>query len=805
MEDKYIGKKLDGRYKVLELIGSGGMAYVYKAEDVKDGKIVAVKILKEEFLDNEELLRRFKNESKAIGLLSHDNIVKVYDVNFSDSIQYIVMEYVDGITLRDYMDSKGKLSWKDTVFFTTQILKALQHAHDRGIVHRDIKPQNIMLLEDGSIKVMDFGIARFEHNGTRTITDKAIGSVHYISPEQARGEETSVTADIYSVGVVMYEMLTGTLPFDSDSAVSVAIKQISDTPKDPTSIEPSIPKALEEITLKAMSKNPEDRYQSADQMLRDFDEFKKDPDISFEYKYMTSDEPTHYFEKTGVEAAAAATAAGAKKKVSRAEKRTASVKTAEKSSPNKSTSSKSSSGSGSGKKKKKKRKYKKGLYLSVPIMLLVTLVFVIGSIILMYMILTQGTTSIFSKATDISMPNFIGKTIDIIQTDEQYANFEINIQEGYSSQYGDGYIYSQSPAPGKTVKENASVTLYVSKGTRVIKIPDNIIGMNNGDAVQMLQDLGLTVMLQTTSNNAFHDNEVVSIDPPSGTEVQTGTKVTVTINSLTRSTSVPVPDLIGKTYSTARSLVNSAGLVMGTVTTVESDEPAGTVILQSIEPNNYVDAGRTIDITISSGIQAHQFDFNLGMPYSVNGKTTYTIVATLENGEVIAPAGGTTNVTSKATVGFTVNGSGSATMSVTADGVPIYKVIVNYATMAVDQVTPLSAVGISWDQPTAPVTPSSTPVSSETEHVHNYSQAEITTPATCTLPGIRTLKCSCGDTKQESIPATGHQWSEWVVDTPAGPGTEGAQHRTCSVCGTTENGTIPALPVENTESTENAG
>ena len=225
--DALIGRKLDGRYQIMELIGSGGMANVYKATDILENRIVAVKVLREEFMDNEELVRRFKNESKAISMLSHPNIVQVYDVNFSDKVQYIVMEYIDGINFMQYLESEGRLEWQEALHFTVQVLHALSHAHDRGIVHRDIKPQNIMVLRDGSIKVMDFGIARFARSQTRTVTDKAIGSVHYISPEQAMGEETDAKSDIYSLGVMLYEMLTGQLPFESDSAVSVALKQIS--------------------------------------------------------------------------------------------------------------------------------------------------------------------------------------------------------------------------------------------------------------------------------------------------------------------------------------------------------------------------------------------------------------------------------------------------------------------------------------------------------------------------------------------------------------------------------------------------
>ena len=243
--DNLIGKKLDGRYQLEELIGSGGMANVYKATDLLENRLVAVKILREECRGNEDLVRRFKNESKAISVLDHPNIVKVYDVSVTDKLQFIVMEYIDGITLKEYMEYRAQpLTYKETLHFITQVLAALQHAHEKGIVHRDIKPQNIMLLADSTIKVMDFGIARFSRSENQTMTDKAIGSVHYISPEQAKGDTTDAKADIYSVGVMMYEMLSGKLPFESDSPVSVAIKQIADTATPLRELNPAVPEAL---------------------------------------------------------------------------------------------------------------------------------------------------------------------------------------------------------------------------------------------------------------------------------------------------------------------------------------------------------------------------------------------------------------------------------------------------------------------------------------------------------------------------------------------------------------------------------
>ena len=280
--DQMIGRMLDNRYELLELIGSGGMAMVYKAKCHRLNRLVAVKVLKSDFASDADFRRRFYDESQAIAMLSHPNIVSVYDVSRS-SPEYIVMELIDGITLKQYMERRGRLNWRESLHFITQIMKGLSHAHSRGIVHRDIKPQNIMLLEDGTIKVTDFGIARFSQAETQTMTDKAIGSVHYIAPEQARGGYINDKADIYSVGVMLYEMLTGQLPFVADNAVSVAIMQMQAEPTPPSRINPSIPKGLEEITMHAMEKNPAQRFPSAADMLEDVERFRRNPEIVFRY------------------------------------------------------------------------------------------------------------------------------------------------------------------------------------------------------------------------------------------------------------------------------------------------------------------------------------------------------------------------------------------------------------------------------------------------------------------------------------------------------------------------------------------
>ena len=296
--DQYIGKMLDNRYELLELIGTGGMANVYKAKCHRLNRLVAIKILKSELAENAEFRRRFRDESLAVAQLSHANIVSIYDVSSSQGIDYIVMELIDGITLKQYMERRGHMDWREALHFITQIMRGLSHAHSRGIIHRDIKPQNIMVLRDGSVKVADFGIARIT-DSQRTMTQEALGSVHYISPEQARGSNIDARSDLYSAGVVLYEMLTGALPYNGDSPVAVVLQHVQSIPTPPRAINPDIPLGMEQITKKAMAPNPDRRYPSADAMLADLDAFRKNPDIDFGYsdpwvleRQIDEDEPT---------------------------------------------------------------------------------------------------------------------------------------------------------------------------------------------------------------------------------------------------------------------------------------------------------------------------------------------------------------------------------------------------------------------------------------------------------------------------------------------------------------------------------
>lgn len=558
--DNYVGKRLDGRYEIQEIIGVGGMAVVYKAYDNIDDRIVAIKILKEEFLANEEFRRRFKNESKAIAVLSHPNIVKVYDVSFGDKLQYIVMEYIDGITLKEYIEQQKVINWKEALHFTTQILRALQHAHDKGIVHRDVKPQNIMLLQNGNIKVADFGIARFSRNETRTMTESAIGSVHYISPEQARGEITDEKADIYSVGVVLYEMLTGQLPFQSDNAVSVAIMQLQSDAKRPREINPDIPLGLEQITLKAMQKNPRDRYQSAAEMLLDLDEVKRNPSVKFDYSYFVDNEPTKFVSPNSGKISAAVQNAVAQEdeaaKADEAKKRTIAIVSG----------------------------------VSVALVAVIAIVLVILSF-----------TGKLGGGDKITVQNFIGMNYDeeIAGTDLE-KEYQFKVIKEHDLTHDEGEVINQTPPEGSRISKDDQVTLTVATHEDTLTVPD-VYNKDANIAKQQISLAQLVPEIQTINDDTVEEGKVIRTSPERGDPVTAGDKVILFVSTGKSGNEVEVPSVVNLSFEDAKAQLESMGLGIRQVKEVDSDKAKGTVVSQSIKDKEMVSKGTIIDVEVSSG------------------------------------------------------------------------------------------------------------------------------------------------------------------------------------------------------------
>ncbi len=559
--ENYVGKRLDGRYEVQEIIGVGGMSVVYKAYDNVDDRIVAIKILKDEFSDDEEFVRRFKNESKAIAVLSHPNIVKVYDVSFGEKIQYIVMEYVDGITLKEYIQKQHIITWNDAVFFTTQILKALQHAHDKGIVHRDIKPQNIILLPTGNIKVTDFGIARFSRTQTKTLTENAIGSVHYISPEQAKGEFTDERADIYSLGVVLYEMLAGRVPFEADSAVSVALMQLQKEPKKLTDINPDIPLGLEQICNHAMQKNPRDRYQTATEMLLDLEEIIRNPQATFDYTYFIDKEPTKYvFKEESVQK-------------SDYEEPDEDEADDEEIDPN----------------------HKKKVITAVVTGIIVLIAAIVGLV----MFMTQGVNTDTRK-----LESFVGMPYDDLASSDDY-DYEFIAEYQKTDEYNPGTVIGQSPEAGESVIAGSTVTLFVAASNEDISVP-NCYNLTLEKAEKTLQMSNLTnYRAAEVSSETVETGSVVYTDPKAGSVVSENQEIIIYVSSgpsTTRLNSYQVPDVKGLSQSDAKAFLERAGFTNVVFETEDNAVRKGVVLSQSPRAGSTAREDDKIVLTVSTGV-----------------------------------------------------------------------------------------------------------------------------------------------------------------------------------------------------------
>ncbi len=631
--DKNIGKKLDGRYEITELIGEGGMADVYKGVDVVENKVIAIKILKKEFAESEEFLRRFRNESKAIAVLSHPNIVKIYDVGFSDKIQYIVMEYIDGITLKEYIENEQVLSWKDAVHFVVQILRALQHAHERGIVHRDIKPQNIMMFTDGTIKVMDFGIAKFAREEGKTATDQAIGTVHYISPEQARGDITDAKSDIYSVGIMLYEMLTGQKPFDTDNPVSIAVMHMHNIAELPRHINPDIPIPLEEIIVHAMEKDPGDRYQTAMDMIRDIDRFKADPDVRFGYINRSGEQETdgrtQYFSTVNMPVQEP-------------------VNVSQQSYGNTGGYSRQNTGNtgyrpavntgGSIYDETYDEDYtdfdaeeepqKRSLF--VPILSAVTVVVIMVAVFFIAT-LVKGVFSGEKKnnASEFAMPNLVG--MDFNQALEAYPKLDIQVEATEFSQLEKDKIFEQNIPEGDGVKKGEVVKVKVSLGSKTVKVP-NVINYHYITAGEALRAQGLEVEFQYQANSEFKEEIVFDTEPAALEEVVPGSTVLVYVSKGSKAKEIKMEDFVGKNIKEARVQCGIWGVGVK-VEKKDSDKEEGTILKQSIDKGKEITADQTVVFTVSTG-KAPEGTVDMEFHFPQNSTGRYTISA-YQNGVAI--------------------------------------------------------------------------------------------------------------------------------------------------------------------------
>ena len=572
-----IGTLLDNRYELIELIGTGGMADVYKAKCTLLNRYVAIKILKDEFKNDQEFVKRFNIESQAAAGLSHNNIVSVYDVGTQGEIHYIVMEYVEGITLKEYLKQHGALPWEKAVDFSCQIASALQHAHRKNIIHRDIKPQNILVTKDEVLKVTDFGIARAVSSFTMKVDDNSMGTAHYCSPEQARGGYTDAKSDIYSLGVVMYEMVTGKLPFEGESAVAVALKQIQEEPVPPREIVPEIPEAVEHIILKAMKKDQSERFSSASEMLIElslvkqgisYTTVKSKADDASETKVFSTKEVKNAIESSAEQSDVTASLSGVKDVAE---------------SPKK------------GKKKEKKKEDK----VAVIAALAASFVFVALISVLAISFMFPSILPWNRSSTEMDVPNLVGYELE--KATSEYENFNIKKEkEEYSTKYDEGVIISQSPDAGTKIKSPYTIKVVVSKGSEKTKVPQ-VVNLEYREAVIALEKENILYTIEYEQSDSIPENVVMSVSPKAGTAV-TANKDTVTLTvSSGNSESFVVPSVLGKSESDAKSAITSRGFNVRVVE-ANSDKEKGTVIAQSISGGTQLAEKTTVTITVSNGV-----------------------------------------------------------------------------------------------------------------------------------------------------------------------------------------------------------
>lgn len=594
--DPYIGKLLDNRYEILELVGTGGMAKVYKARCHRLNRLVAIKILREDLSQDAEFRRRFHDESQAVAMLSHPNIVAVYDVSRSSELEYIVMELIDGITLKQYMQKKGnKLNWREALHFITQIIKALGHAHSRGIIHRDIKPHNIMVLRDGSVKVADFGIARVASGGHSTLTQEALGSVHYISPEQARGSHIDARSDLYSAGVVLYEMLTGRLPFEGDTPVSVAIQHINSIPLSPRELEPSIPEALEAITMKAMAPNPDNRYLSADDMLADLEEFRKNPNINFDYNSSEFD-PEEELDDDRTQIRPVSVSRQEPERRHQEERRYQEERRDRR-------------------RYEEERSRRRGRYDDEeedyprrnpvwPVVLAAAAVLLFVGVI-GYFLWNTIFSGLMAPAKTYPVPDLLGKVYEEIKDDtELLGRYALVEGETVADEAEPGTIIAQDPERDKEVGESVTqIKVTISAGPETVEmIP--LDDMDYQTASTALRNIGLKIGVPTYENDeTIEQGFIISYTPMKGVLVPPGTEVQVVVSKGPADRPFSMPKLVGRTKSQALTEIGNCNLVAGNTDQEEYDDEieAGKVISQYPKEGTDVTEGTEVNLVISKG------------------------------------------------------------------------------------------------------------------------------------------------------------------------------------------------------------
>lgn len=599
MENKVnwrLGKLLDDRYKIESVLGIGGMAVVYKAYDQQQQRDVAVKVLRDDVAMDAESRRQFRKEYQAVGMLSHPNIRAVYDVVASGDTEYIVMEYVDGINLKQYMRKKVVLPWQEVLRLSTQVVRALCHAHSRGIIHMDIKPQNIMILPDGAVKIADFGIAQIEEAvASGQIADEAVGSVHYISPEQAHGEPVDARSDIYSLGVVMYEMLTGKLPFDGDTMEQVAVQQYTVIPDAPSQFNPKIPEELEDITLHAMEPDPDERYPDADEMLADLEDFAR-ASTAFSTVPISQDEPEPASRGGGHVRGQAGDSGGQSDTPVRIVHDE--VHVIRKNVPRISRAGELS-------KEGYARRRARANSVSTLLGFALVAVFALGLFVFVW---RYWLMDIFSDTVRVTVPAFVGQNIEDVSADaELNETYDIKIVYKADPTYEKGVIMDQDPAAGSNrmvVSDGIELTLTVSSGIQMETMPANLVNMPFTEAQVQLTSMGMNVIVTRQQSGTITENYVISSDPAPGESVVSGSTVTLYVSAGPEVTYTVVPDLVGMTKSAALLALQREGLICtedqityASSSTVE----AGLVLWQNYEPNTQIISGTQVYLTISSG------------------------------------------------------------------------------------------------------------------------------------------------------------------------------------------------------------